>query len=651
MIKAMERLKKARDHSKNWRTEAREDFDFYIGDQWNREDRQILEEELRPPITFNRVAPVINAVVGHEVSNRQEVRFYPREKGDDHPTEILTDALKWVDDQCDAEDEVSDAFKDMIICGMGWTETRLSYDEDMDGKIHSAERTDPIEMFWDPTARKRNLSDAQWVGRLRWIPKEEATSKWPKITELDTKESIIDKNDFGYEPHDSSPPFYEEESNTQWYRPHKEDFRIFQYQYWTRKTVYRVEDEGGELRELSEKKFSKMKPLLEASGKRYVKQLKKTYYQDFYLGDHKLESKMLECEHFTLRCMTGHRDNTNGVWHGLVTGMKDPQRWSNKFFSNIQDMLSRNRQGGAFVEEDALVDPRKAEEDWNRPDAMIMLAPGALSKGKIQERNPVQYPNGMDRMLQFSITSIPDVSGVNLELMGLADRQQAGVLEAQRKRSGLTILSSLFDSLRKFQKERGRVVLYYIQNYISDGRLIRILGQDGKPEFIPLVKQTDAKYDVIVDEAPHSVNRKEETFAMLREIIPQLISTGIPIPPEVLDYIPVPQALANKWKEALQGQGDPKSQEQMQKMQQEIQKLNEENQKLQQEKQSKMQEIQMKGQESDAELQLKAKEIDAELALKERELTADLILQERKVDGELEIKRKAVNNAGGSNNE
>jgi len=100
MIKAMERLKKARDHSKNWRTEAREDFDFYIGDQWNREDRQILEEELRPPITFNRVAPVINAVVGHEVSNRQEVRFYPREKGDDHPTEILTDALKWVDDQC-----------------------------------------------------------------------------------------------------------------------------------------------------------------------------------------------------------------------------------------------------------------------------------------------------------------------------------------------------------------------------------------------------------------------------------------------------------------------------------------------------------------------------------------------------------------------
>ena len=124
---------KAEQHLSEWWEMARIDFQFYENNQWTEEDKEKLKNEQRLAVTFNRIAPIINSIVGQEVSNRQEVRYLPRRIGEVNAADPMNDAVKWEREQCNAEDEDSDAFKDMTICGMGWTVTRMDYEANPEG--------------------------------------------------------------------------------------------------------------------------------------------------------------------------------------------------------------------------------------------------------------------------------------------------------------------------------------------------------------------------------------------------------------------------------------------------------------------------------------------------------------------------------------
>ena len=552
----------AKDHAKDWRTETKESYDFAAGRQWTDEEKAELEDALRPAITFNRIQPMLAAVKGQQINNRQEVRYIPREMGDVQVSELLTGAAQWVDDECDAEDELTDIFEDLLITGMGWSETRISYDEDIDGKIHSVERIPPLEMYWDHSSKKRNLGDAKFVMRGRWTKRGDAEVKWPKLKGMEPgiDEHVTDEEDSLGEPHDATTAHLYENDARQWYNKRKDEVFIVQTQWWEHEPMYRVGDpDSGQLLELTEKKFNAIKERLDEAGVKYVRQMKKKYFQCFTTGPKVLEKGDCPCPtEFTLRCVTGKRDAMRNYWFGLLRGMIDPQRWANKFFSDIQDMIVSNRQGGAFVEQGALIDPRQAEETWNDPNPLILVQDGSLARGGIQERNPIPYPQGLDRMLEWAIQALPAVTGVNLEMMGFADRDQPNILETQRKRSALNVLADMFDGMRRFQKERGRVLLYFIQEYINDGRLIRITGQDGKEQFVPLALDSEqTKYDIIVDEASSSPNQKEETFAVLMQLAPLLAQAGIAPPLDTLEYLPLPSSLIAAWKEQI----NPKEQQ------------------------------------------------------------------------------------------
>ena len=140
-----------------WRKKAGMLFDYYAGHQWSDEDEASMEADERPMVTFNRFAPTIDAIKGYELNNRREVKYISRGMEDEEVAGAFSDMSSYARDGCDAEDEESEAYSDMIICGMGWTETAVDYDDNQDGDI-VIPRIPPLEMRWDTASRANNLT-------------------------------------------------------------------------------------------------------------------------------------------------------------------------------------------------------------------------------------------------------------------------------------------------------------------------------------------------------------------------------------------------------------------------------------------------------------------------------------------------------------
>jgi DNA-directed RNA polymerase subunit L len=568
-----ERWKRAKEGNANWRTEAASCYKFVAGEQWADDDRKTLEEEDRPAITFNRVDVFIDAICGMEVNNRHAIHYFPREINDTGLNQAFTAAAKYVRDQTDAESEESESFRDATICGLGVTRTRMDYCDNPEGDILQ-ERVDPLQVWPDPGARKRCLKDRRYTFHGEYMDREEASKKWPDAVLSATApelETVIDT--------DRNWLYKDEENNIY---ESKDKVFILYYEEVRKEPYYKAKNPlTGQIEEITPEIYEKLKKIPDLKA---VKMERNVYYRTFCTAEgEELEPlKKSPVQDFDYKFITYKRDRAKGCWYGIVRHMMDPQRWANKWLSQILHIINTNAKGGAFAEAGAFIDPKKAEEDWSKSSPLILMREGAVSQGKVKERTPAPYPNGLDRLMMLAFDALPMVSGVNLEILGLANREQAGVLEDQRRQSAFAILAPLFDSLRQYRKEQGRLLLKYISAFFEEGRLVRIIGQNGTVQYIPLMKDENAQdMDVIVDQSPDSPDFKKQLWEMLQVMLPAMMKAGYPIPPSVIQYIPnLPLDLAQEWIQYVQQSMQQASPEQMQQLQEELGKLGEENQGL-----------------------------------------------------------------------
>ena len=556
-------LKKSRGRRTQWRIDAKEDYDFYAGNQWSEQDAAILREQERPVVVFNRTIRTINAISGVEIQNRQEARYFPRnidinQEDPNAPSETgyseeLTSAVKWAKDETNAEDEESEAFMDMMICGEGWTDTVMDYDDNPEGMIRE-DRLDPISMDVDPESNKRNYEDAKWVAYTRDLTKKEIRGMFPDLDMNELTASLETTGEADILVHDADyAAFYTHDYSDQ--ITEANTIPVTKYQCIKKKKVKLALTPDGNVIDLSDKRYKRFAPEIKRLALKVVEFEQNVYRQYIVVGNLLAESFDLGCDHFTLRAMTGLRDRNYKAWFGMVRIMKDPQRWANKWLSQIQHIINSNNKGGVFVETDSPANFRDFEENFSKPNAVLKINPGKMAG--IQERQPLQFPGGTEKLLQLAVDAIADTSGVSLEMLGMANRNQPIGLEAARKDSGIAVLASFFDSLRRYRKIQAKVMAYYVREYIADGRLVRILGKEGA-KYIPLIKDKLAfDYDIEIDDAPSSPRVKERTFTVCLKLIEYAIQMGIPVPPEVFDYAPIPNDLAQKWKELIVQKAQP----------------------------------------------------------------------------------------------
>jgi hypothetical protein len=688
-----------REHCENWHKEAREDFDFAALRQWTPEDEQSLKDQNRLPLTFDRTNVIIDSVTGAEVANRQEVRYIPRSKNDALQNEMMSEGARWFRDQTKADHEESHAFRDTAVTGMGWTETRLEYEDNPDGDP-CIERVSPLAMYWDHTARKPNLTDKRRVWRVyRDYPIEEARAKFADVLvgAGDGKMRELDDTDLDAawarkgtertdEPYDASRPRYrypkpmdgdlgsdDGEANVvtlvevQWIEREKYYRGIVQKPaepFTDPNTGMPVTDPNTgmpammpsqpERVELSEEEHASMEERAPLMGWQYqaVKQIRKVYYRAF-VGGRVLEYGKLfappegstyktkgKCNHFSYNCITGKLDANKGHFYGLMRVMKDPQRFANKYMSLIHDIIAKTAKGGIMAERTAFEDPVQAEKSWAAHDAITWMKPGAMNPNqpKVAPKMAAGFPPQLLQMVELAFSSVRDSTGVNAEVLGLRSADQAASLEYQRRQAATTIMATLFDSLKLYRQNQGEVLLYLIINYLADGRLIRIVGDADTPQYTPFELPEDAEvYDVIVDDAPNSPNQKEQTWAVLQQLLPMLVK--IVPPPALLPFLdcsPLPPSKVAEFKAELaklqqQAQQNPPPNPEMMKVQAEVQKSQAQ---LQFQGQSHQQKMQQSSEEHQMKMQQRAQEAEFEFAMEAQKAERESQMEYQRLERE-----------------
>jgi len=594
--------KSAIDHLAEWRKEADEAYDFYNGYQWSKEELAVFESDGRPAPVFNLVQINIDAVAGLEVNNRQDVKYLPRTAGDVKVDELLSSAAMWVRDQAKSEREESDAFTDAAITGIGVTETRKNGEDSI-----SIDRRDPRTAFWDKNATKRNLADRRYGGRAVWMDLDEAQEMFPDVAtiELNAKWAALGINDTS---------------------DNKEELDYPQHQR---------EGEG-----IPESGKPKRVCMVEVEW--YDFEGGKKVYKQAFLGQTSvLEVNPLEV--WAYNFITTKRDEKKKTWYGIVRALKDPQKILNKFLATVIHILASNAKGGLLYERGAFADQRKAEEDWSNPQKNVEVTEGALTNGRIKPRESPPLPQGAVMLIEFTMQNISRVSGINVELLGSADRDQPASLEMQRRQSAVSTQASLFDSKRFYHEEQGRTLLALMKT-LPPETLVRVTvdpfdpqqaqlmlppqpmtqdpqalaqwqqqmqqaqqqiaqAEEGKKRemFVALntvmraLSDESMKFDIIVDEAPSSPNQQQEVLGKLA----LLSQNGVQLPPQaqavVIENIGLPSTIADDLAKAVGG-NDPEKQQMQQQLQQGAQQLQAvqlENQKLKADKSIEAQKVQV----------------------------------------------------------
>lgn len=536
-----------------WLEMAKEAYGFYHGLQWDKETEQALCCKGRPALTFNHIKPLINSVVGSEINNRRNVKFVPREVGDIKPNELLNSISDWFRSETQGEMIDTTIFKDSLITGMGWAEVTLDFSSSPKGKP-CIKRLDPLKMVWDTNASQDNLLDARFLFYINTLPLETLRRLFPNV----------DDSEFNYCDSDSNSKISINEddieySNNRSKYSSQEFGTVIEARYKTYEEFVDILDPfTNQERTISKKEFLEIQKIygVKLEGIAYEKEIIKRAF----LGSSKILEDVSEplapSNNFGWICLTGDYDNISRYYYGLIRALKDPQTCINKFFSESVYNFNAQSKGGLLVEDGAVDDLDEFKDTINHIDTITIVREGGLSK--IMPKPVGQINSALHNLLGFASGQINGVTGISQEFLGTREVNQPGILEAQRKQSSLNILAPLFNNLKLYHRQQGEIILYLIQNFLSDGRLIRILG-DNDSRYIELTSDdiVNKEYDIIIDDEPLTLNRIERNFQIIMQLLPmlqQVITPDMlieflrlsPLPSNFVDRLSVKYAEAQK---------------------------------------------------------------------------------------------------------
>lgn len=534
--------------SEVWRTEAKKDYGFTEGYGQIPPDQaaKIIKEQNRYPLIFNNILPTVNVISGQERASRLGVVLKPRGVEDDTIAMIGNAAYRYAEEQSDLIFEVSDAFTDMTICGRGWVEMGMDFEQPDDplGEIRPRRRH-PLSMFWDASADEYSLQDAERIMRASWVQEDALRLYFPK--------AMADIRPGEWTGRDGAL-LGETRYREQWVDKDRRRIRVLQIWYKVPRRAYLLvvhADQSVHRFDTEEAALGARDAIAQAyaAGAAAVPDMTivPRVVRDVRVADvvywKVLADRPSPYRHNRFPFVPLTAFHLDEVLMGVVRNLRDPQIEKNARWRQMLHIVNTMAKGNMRVPKGAIDD----FEDFKRNHGKPGYAYEYNAQIGAPEPEPAPpFPTALIELAALSEDEIRKISGAVQELLGLARGQdQSGKAINALKSGGATVIAPLFDSLVRSERLLGRQAIDLIQQYYPAEKLAAIVGETvaqrlraegdaaraaGRTPPDPLARFTQAlatRFDVIVDTAPILGSERERQLQNLTAVYEATAKGGL----------------------------------------------------------------------------------------------------------------------------
>ena len=514
------------------RSEALEDLKFAAGDQWPVEIQNSRVLEARPCLTVNKVDAYCRQLTNQMRQQRPRIKVHGvNTESDAKIAQIIQGICRHIEEKSNA-DQAYDKGGDFAV-RMGWgywrVTTKYENETSFNQEIAIEQIDNPFTVYFDPNSTQPDGSDAEKVLITTVIPKKVFKKMYPGA-EIDQGFTMRGTGDM----------------NSEWIM--KEDIRIAEYFYTERKAIKLCLLSDGTSVEESE---LPPQEVLDASGitivdKRdsYTKQIKWCKLTAMQV----LEEGDWAGKYIPIVPVYGQETvvEAKKKRFGIVRMAKDPQRMYNFWQTSLTESVALAPKAKWLLAEGQ---DEGHENEWAM--ANIKSMPVLRYKQKDIDGNPAPAPQrlqpepppaGIMAAAQSMTTDLMQVVGI-FDPAQLPQGNISGkALQGQQQQVDMTNFH-YYDNLTRSIRQTGRIILDLIPKIYDKERVLRIIGDDGKPELMTINQYgqddegvykvlndvTVGEYDVVMDTGPGFNSKRQEAVDAMMQLFaadPQLIQTA-----------------------------------------------------------------------------------------------------------------------------
>jgi len=510
---AIKFLQFANEADQNNRSEALEDLKFAAGDQWPVEIQNSRVLEARPCLTVNKVDAYCRQITNQMRQQRPRIKVHGmNNESDARMAEILQGICRHVETQSDADQAYDKAGDFAVRMGWGYWRVTTDYvrDDSFDQEIYIRAIDNPFTVYFDPNSVMPDGSDAETVLITTVVSKDNFRKMYPKA-----------ETEQGFTMRGTG------DTNPEWVM--KEDIRIAEYFYTERKSIkVHLLSDGSSVKSTD----LPSQDILDAAGITIVES------RDSF------EKKIKVCK------LTAMEVLEEGEWagkyipivpvfgqetvvenkkkkFGIVRMAKDPQRMYNFWQTSLTESVALAPKAKWLLAEGQ---DEGHENEWAM--ANIKSMPVLRYKQKDidgqpapppQRLQPEPPPAGIMAAAQSMTTDLMQVVGI-FDPAQLPQGNVSGkALQGQQQQVDMTNFH-YYDNLTRSIRQTGRIILDLVPKIYDRERVLRIIGDDGKPEILTINQYgqdeegitkilndvTVGEYDVVMDTGPGYNSKRQE---------------------------------------------------------------------------------------------------------------------------------------------